>query len=85
MNPQQTLQPAAIETDDDLIVDGDDRNSHPSCAGDQLLASLRIVGDVLGCELDAVRRKKLFRRVTGLSRRGPVDVILRCGISRSSQ
>ena len=39
----------------------------------RLLTSRRVLGDVLGSELDTARRKKLFRRVTRLSGRGPVD------------
>jgi hypothetical protein len=70
---KEPLEAAPVEADDHFVVDGDHRNSHASRPGDQLLTGSGVFGDVLGRESDAPRRKKLFRRVTGLSRRGPVD------------
>src|SRR5207247_377656 len=41
--------------------------------GDQLPPSRRVLSDVLGNEVDPLRRKKLFRRVAGLSGGRPID------------
>jgi hypothetical protein len=61
------LQPPSVEADDNLIVDRDDWDGHSPGSGDQLVASRRVIRDVLRRELDAVGRKELFRRVTRLS------------------
>lgn len=42
-------------------------------AGDHTTRCRRVLGDILGRELDAIGRKELFRRVTRLSGRRPVD------------
>jgi hypothetical protein len=68
VDSQHPPQPASVEADDDLIVDRDDRDRHPACSRDQLVASLGVLRDVLCREGDAVGRKKLLRRVTRLSR-----------------
>jgi hypothetical protein len=70
---QEPLQLSAVEPDNDLVVYHDDGHGHAPGSGDQFLAGLRVLCDVLGRELNAVGRKKLFRRVTRLSGRGPVD------------
>jgi hypothetical protein len=66
-NPQKPLQPPSVEADDNLIVNGDDRHGQPPRSRNQLFTGCRVVRDVLRRELDAVRRKELFRRVTRLS------------------
>jgi hypothetical protein len=66
-NPQEPLQTPAVEADDNVVVDRDDRDGHPPCSRDQLLASRRVIRDVLRRKVDAMGRKKLFRRVTRLS------------------
>src|SRR5262249_19171548 len=50
-----------------------DRNSRTSGSGAQFFTRGRVFGDILRRKRDTSRRKKLFRRVTGLSGRGPVD------------
>ena len=67
MNPQEPLQLAPVEPDHNLVVHRDDGHGHAPGSGHQLLAGLSILCDVLGRELDAMGRKKLFRRVTRLS------------------
>ena len=74
--PSDTAEPletATVEADYYLIVNDDHRDGHPPGARDQLVARCRILCDVLGSEVEAMRRKELFRRVTGLSGRGPID------------
>jgi len=61
------LQPPTVEADDNLVVYRDDRDGHPPCPRDQLLAGRRIIRNVLGREVETMGRKKLFRRVTRLS------------------
>src|SRR5713101_1585479 len=53
--------------DYNLVVYRDDRDGHPPGPRDQLCAGHRIVRDVLRRKINAVGRKKLFRRVTRLS------------------
>jgi hypothetical protein len=72
-DPEQAVQPAAIEAHDDLVVHRDDGHGRSPGSRDQLIARSRILGDVLRRERDAFGRKKLFRRVAGLSGGGPVD------------
>jgi len=67
VNPQEPLQPPAVEADDNLVVYRDDRDGHAPGSRDQLVARFRILLNVLGREVEAMGRKKLFRRVTGLS------------------
>ena len=81
---QKPLEPTPVEPDDDIVIHQDHRHRHPSCSGDQLLARFRVLCDVLRRERNPMRRKKLFRRVAGLSGRGPVDrdlSIRHCSIS----
>jgi len=67
MNSQKTLQPSPVEPDDNLVVHRDDGHGHAPGSGHQFLACLYVLCDVPGRELDAVGRKKLFRRVARLS------------------
>ena len=69
---QEALQAAPVEARNDLVVDHHDGDGHPPGLRHQLCSRPLILGDVLGGERDPVRRKKLFRRVAGLSGRGPV-------------
>ena len=70
---EQALKLAPVEPHDDLVVHGDDGHRHPSRLRDELGAGCLIIRDVLRRERHAFLRKKLFRRVTRLSGRGPVD------------
>src|SRR6266436_1276149 len=70
---EQSLETAAVEADDHLVIHRDDWHRHSSGLSDQLIASRGVLGDVLGRERDTMGRKKLFRSVARLSGRGPVD------------
>ncbi len=70
---EEPLQAAPVEPRDHLIIDRDDGDGHPARLRDQLLPRYRVLGDVLGDKGNPLRRKKLFRRMTGLSGRRPVD------------
>ena len=70
-DPEQALEPAAVEAHDDLVVHRDHRHRHPAGPRDELLARRRILGDVPRRERDPPGRRKLFRRVAGLSGGGP--------------
>jgi hypothetical protein len=61
------LQSSSIEADDDLVVYRDDRHGHSPRSRYQFFPRRCVVCDVLRRELDAMGRKELFRRVTGLS------------------
>ena len=71
--PEEPLEATSIEADDHLVIHGDHGNRHPPGLGHELLTGGGVLRDVLGGEVDTPRRKKLFRRVTRLSGRGPVD------------
>ena len=71
--PEEPLETAPVETYDHLAVHRDHRNGHPAGLGGQLVASSRILRHILRREDNPARRKELFRRVTGLSGRRPVD------------
>ena len=73
LDPEEPLEAAPVEAHDDLVVHHDDRHRHSSGSGEQLVTGRQVLGDVLCGERDAMRRKKLFRRVARLSGRGPVD------------
>src|SRR3989442_6843330 len=72
-HPEQALKPPTVESHHDLLPYDDHGHRHPAGLRDQLLSCRGILSDVLGGELYPVRRKKLFRRMTRLSGRGPVD------------
>src|SRR4029077_5863243 len=73
LDSQQALQLGLVEALNDLVVHHDDRNGHLSRELDQLLTRLRIgeYVDVLECY--PLRRKILFRRFAGASRRARID------------
>src|SRR5712691_10179158 len=73
LEPQEALEPPPVEADDHLVVDRDDGYGHTAGLGDQFLPSRRVLRDVLCHKGNSLRRKKLFRRVAGLSRGRPID------------
>jgi hypothetical protein len=66
-NVQKSLQTTSVEANNHFVVHHDRWNRHPPCTPDKFIASSRIFRDILGRKLDPMGRKKLFRRVTGLS------------------
>ena len=70
--PEQALQPAPVEADDDVVIDDDHRHGHPTCPCDEFCASRFVFRNVFRHERDSLLRKKLFRGVAGRSGRGPV-------------
>jgi hypothetical protein len=50
---EELAQARAVEADHDLVSDGDDRDRHLTGLPDQLVAGLRVAGDVQISEGDA--------------------------------
>lgn len=68
-DPEKALEPAAVEASHDLLPHHNDRHGHAAGPGDELLARRLVLGDVLALKRDPFLRKKLFRRMAGLSAR----------------
>jgi len=59
-SPRQSLETAAVEADDHLVIHRDDWHRHSSGLSDQLIASRGVLGDVLGRERDTMDERNSF-------------------------